>query len=55
MTDARFYRYTSRPTIIYGHLGEHAHDPNEYVDIDSLEKQANMHLGLIDNHFTDRG
>ena len=43
------------PTIIYGPLGEHAHGTNEYVNVDSLEKQANVYLGLINNHFTDRG
>jgi len=55
VTDARFYRYTNRPTIIYAHLGEHANGPNEYVDVDSLEKQVNVYLGLINNNFTDRG
>jgi len=43
------------PTIIYGPLGEHAHGPNEYVNVDSLEKQANMYLGLINNHLGRRG
>ena len=47
VTDARFYRYAGIPTIIYGPLGEHAHGPNEYVDVDSLEKQANVYLELI--------
>ena len=47
VTDARFYRYSGIPTIIYGPLGEHAHGPNEYVDIDFLEKQANVYLKLI--------
>ena len=54
VTDARFYRYTGMPTIIYGPFGEHAHGPNEYVNVDSLEKQANIYLGLINNHFTNR-
>lgn len=47
VTDARFYRYAGIPTIIFGPIGEHAHGPNEYVDIDSLEKQAKVYLGLI--------
>ena len=47
VTDARFYRYAGIPTIIYGPFGEHAHGPNEYVDIDSLEKQANVYIGLV--------
>ena len=55
VTDARFYRYTGMPTIIYGPLGEHAHGPNEYVNVDSLEKQANIYLGLINNHLGGRG
>jgi acetylornithine deacetylase/succinyl-diaminopimelate desuccinylase family protein len=47
VTDARFYRYAGIPTIIYGPFGGHAHGPNEYVDVDSLEKQANVYIGLI--------
>ncbi|NQS88191.1 M20 family metallopeptidase [Patescibacteria group bacterium] len=47
VTDARFYRYAGIPTIIYGPLGEHAHGPNEYVDVDSLEKQAKVYLGMV--------
>ena len=47
VTDARFYRYAGIPTIIYGPFGEHAHGPNEYVDVDSLEKQAKVYIGLI--------
>jgi acetylornithine deacetylase/succinyl-diaminopimelate desuccinylase-like protein len=43
------------PTIIYGPLGEHAHGPNEYVDVAFFEKQANMYLGLINNHLGGRG
>jgi len=50
VTDARWYRYTGMPTIIYGPLGEGAHGPNEYVNVDSLEKQANIYLGLINNY-----
>ena len=50
VTDARFYRYAGMPTIIYGPLGELAHGPNEYVNVDSLEKQANIYLGLINNY-----
>ena len=49
VTDARFYRYMGIPTIVYGPTGEHAHGPNEYVDITSLEKQAKVYLGLIKN------
>ena len=49
VTDARFYRYMGVPTIIYGPTGKHAHGPNEYVDIDTLEKQAKVYLGLIKN------
>jgi di/tripeptidase len=41
--------------IINGLVGEHAHGPYEYIEIHFMEKQANMHLGLIDNHFMDRG
>ena len=47
VTDARFYRYAGIPTINYGPFGEHAHGPNEYVDVDSLAKQANVYIGLI--------
>jgi len=49
VTDARFYRYMGIPTIIYGPMGKHAHGPNEYVDITSLEKQGKVYLGLIKN------
>jgi len=51
VTDARFYRYAGIPTIIFGPVGEHAHGPNEYVDIDSLAKQAKVYLELIKNCF----
>ena len=51
VTDARFYRYAGIPTIIFGPAGKHAHGPNEYVDIDSLEKQSKVYLGLIKNYF----
>lgn len=54
-TDARFYRYAGIPAVIFGPLGGHAHGPNEYVDVDSLEKQANVYLGMINNHFKNRG
>jgi acetylornithine deacetylase/succinyl-diaminopimelate desuccinylase-like protein len=47
VTDARFYRYAGIPTINYGPFGEHAHGPNEYVDVDSLAKQATVYIGLI--------
>ena len=49
VTDARFFRYNGIPAIIYGPVGEHAHGPNEYVEIDSLEKQAKVYLELVKN------
>ncbi|MBA7547189.1 Succinyl-diaminopimelate desuccinylase [subsurface metagenome] len=48
VTDARFYRYAGIPTVIYGPRGEHSHGPNEYVEIDSLEKQAHVYLEIIE-------
>ena len=45
MTDSRFYRYTGMAMIINGLVGEHAYGPDEYIDVDFLEKRTNMHLG----------
>ena len=39
VTDAILYRYMGIPRVIYGLLYEHAHDPNEYVNVDSLESR----------------
>ena len=39
VTDAILYRYMGILRVIYGLLYEHAHDPNEYVNVDSLESR----------------
>ena len=51
----RFLQVYGYEMIINGLVGGHAHGPYEYIEIHFMKKQANMHLGSIENHFTDRG
>ncbi len=46
-TDGRHYREVGVETVGFGPKGEHAHGPNELVDVNSLETQAKIYLSVI--------
>lgn len=46
-TDGRHYREVGVETVGFGPKGEHAHGPNEFVDVNSLEVQAKVYLSTI--------
>jgi len=46
-TDGRFYRFEGIPTVGFGPVGNSAHGPNEYVEIDTVVTQAKVFLGTI--------
>ncbi|MEM3056742.1 MAG: M20/M25/M40 family metallo-hydrolase, partial [Candidatus Bathyarchaeia archaeon] len=47
VTDGRFYRYAGIPTVGFGPVGEHAHGPDEFVYLDSLEAQARVYIAAV--------
>ncbi len=47
VTDGRFYRYAGIPTVGFGPRGEHAHGPDEFVCIDSLNSQARVYVAAV--------
>jgi acetylornithine deacetylase/succinyl-diaminopimelate desuccinylase family protein len=46
-TDGRHYREAGIDVVGFGPKGEHAHGPNEFVNVSSLELQAKVYLSTV--------